>query len=41
MFFRAGGDPMIHYLHGWWELEDGEALEITTNIADCEGGISN
>lgn len=37
MFFRAGGDPMIHYLHGWWELEDGEALEITTNIADCEG----
>lgn len=37
MFFKAGGDPMIHYLHGWWELEDGQALKITSEIPDCEG----
>lgn len=37
MFSRAGGDPMIHYLHGWWELGDGEALRITTSIPNCEG----
>ena len=37
MFIKAGGDPMIHYLHGWWELGDDEALQITTNIPECEG----
>ena len=37
MFIKAGGDPMIHYLHGWWELEAGQALRITTPIPDCEG----
>lgn len=37
MFFAAGGDPMIHYLHGWWELQRGQALEITSAIPDCEG----
>ncbi len=37
MFFKAGGDPMIFYLHGWWELAQGEALEITTRVPDCEG----
>jgi len=37
MFIKAGGDPMIHYLHGWWELEEGQALRITSAIPDCEG----
>lgn len=37
MFFKAGGDPMIYYLHGWWELEEGQALRITSSIPDCEG----
>ncbi|MEP3890579.1 MAG: DUF1214 domain-containing protein [Hellea sp.] len=37
MFFKAGGDPMIHYLHGWWELGDNQALQITSSIPDCEG----
>lgn len=36
-FFKAGGDPMIFYLHGWWELEPGQALKITTEVPDCEG----
>ena len=37
MFFKAGGDPTIFYLHGWWELKPGEALKITTHIPECEG----
>jgi len=37
MFIRAGGDPMIYYLHGWWELGDREYLKITSEIPDCEG----
>jgi len=37
MFVKAGGDPMIYYLHGWWELADDEALQITSPIPDCEG----
>jgi hypothetical protein len=37
MFQKAGGDPMIYYLHGWWELGPGEALKISTNIPACEG----
>jgi len=37
MFIRAGGDPMIYYLHGWWELADGEYLKITSEIPECEG----
>lgn len=37
MFIRAGGDPMIFYFHGWWELGDGEALKIDTHIPECEG----
>ena len=37
MFIKAGGDPMIYYLHGWWELEEGQALRITSPIPDCEG----
>lgn len=37
MFIKAGGDPMIHYLHGWWEIEDNQALRITSSLPDCEG----
>jgi len=37
MFSKAGGDPMIHYLHGWWELEPHQALQIHSVIPDCEG----
>lgn len=36
-FIAAGGDPMIHYLHGWWELAPDEALRIHAHIPDCEG----
>ena len=35
MFFKAGGDPTIFYLHGWWELKPGEALQIDTRIPEC------
>lgn len=34
-FFRAGGDPTIFYLHGWWQLGPGEALRIDTRIPEC------
>lgn len=34
-FFRAGGDPTIFYLHGWWQLAPGEALRIDTRIPEC------
>ena len=37
MFVKAGGDPMIHYLHGWWSLEADEVMEIKTEIPECEG----
>jgi len=37
MFIKAGGDPMIYYLHGWWELEGNQALKITSPIPKCEG----
>lgn len=35
MFWRAGGDPTIHYLHGYWRLARDEALIIHTRIPDC------
>ena len=36
MFQKAGGDPAIFYVHGYWTLEPGEALLIDTPIPDCE-----
>ncbi len=36
MFQRAGGDPAIYYLHGYWELGPDEALEIASPIPDCQ-----
>ena len=37
MFFRAGGDAMIYYLHGYWDIPSGKGLKIRTSIPDCEG----
>ena len=37
LFFKAGGDPMIYYLHGWWELKPGESLKIQSAIPESEG----
>jgi hypothetical protein len=35
MFQRAGGDPEIFYLHGYWQLGPGEAWVIETAVPDC------
>ena len=35
MFQRAGGDPEIHYLHGYWRLAPDEAWVIETDVPDC------
>ncbi len=36
MFFRAGGDPNIFYLHGYWSLRPDEALVIEVKPPECE-----
>lgn len=35
MFQRAGGDPEIFYLHGYWALEPGQAWVIETEVPDA------
>ncbi|WP_028926562.1 DUF1214 domain-containing protein [Pseudonocardia acaciae] len=35
MFQRAGGDPEIFYLHGYWTLRPDQAWVITTDVPDC------
>jgi uncharacterized protein DUF1214 len=35
LFQRAGGDPEIFYLHGYWSLRPGEAWVIETEVPDC------
>lgn len=35
MFQRAGGDPEIFYLHGYWTLDPGKAWVIETDVPDC------
>lgn len=35
MFQRAGGDPTLFYLHGYWALEPDQAWVITTEVPDC------
>lgn len=35
MFQKAGGDPDIFYLHGYWELGPDEAWVIETEVPDC------
>jgi hypothetical protein len=33
---RGGGDPRIHYIHGYWSLAPNEALVVDTEVAaDC------
>jgi hypothetical protein len=32
---RAGGDPEIYYLHGYWHLAPGEAWVLETDVPDC------
>lgn len=34
-FQRAGGDPEIYYLHGYWTLRPGEAWVIDTEVPNC------
>lgn len=34
-FQRGGGDPNIHYLHGYWELKANQAWVLRTNIPKC------
>ena len=36
MFQRAGGDPNIFYLHGYWSLQEEQGLLIKTDIPECE-----
>ena len=35
MFQKVGGDPSIHYVHGYWQLAPDEALVIDTEIPAC------
>jgi len=35
IFQNVGGDPNIHYLHGYWRLKPGEAWVIETEVPDC------
>ncbi|MBS0366899.1 MAG: DUF1214 domain-containing protein [Proteobacteria bacterium] len=35
-FFKAGGDPNIFYLHGYWRLQRDEALVIDFTPPQCE-----
>lgn len=36
MFLKAGGDPQIFYIHGYWRLEPNQAWVIRTEIPECE-----
>lgn len=36
MFVKAGGDPSIFYVHGYWKLAPDEALVIETDLPECE-----
>ena len=36
MFQKAGGDPNIYYLHGYWELKDDQGLLVKTKIPICD-----
>ena len=35
MFQRAGGDPEIFYLHGYWALQTGQCWVIETEVPDA------
>jgi hypothetical protein len=34
--YRTGGDPLIYYLHGYWQLATDEALLIESEVPECE-----
>ncbi|HQR04399.1 MAG: DUF1214 domain-containing protein [Proteobacteria bacterium] len=36
VFQTAGGDPNIQYYHGYWQLEEDEAMVIETTVPPCE-----
>jgi hypothetical protein len=36
LFRKAGGDPNIFYLHGYWEIAPDEALVIDTPVPECD-----
>jgi hypothetical protein len=36
LFVKAGGDPNIFYLHGYWQVAVDEALVIETAVPECE-----
>jgi hypothetical protein len=36
MFQKVGGDPSIHYVHGYWQLAPDEALVIDAEIPRCK-----
>lgn len=35
-FYKAGGDPRIFYIHGYWSLQRDEALLIDTPVPECD-----
>ncbi len=34
--YRTGGDPLIYYLHGFWQLAPDEALVIESEVPECD-----
>ena len=36
LFIRAGGDPAIHYLHGYWAVPEDQALVVRIRPPECE-----
>jgi hypothetical protein len=34
-YTKGGGDPRIHYIHGYWNLAPGQALVVDTDVVDC------
>jgi hypothetical protein len=36
MFIKAGGDPQIFYVHGYWQLAPGDMLVLKTAEPACE-----
>lgn len=35
IFQKVGGDPNIHYLHGYWSLQPDQAWVIETEVPEC------
>ena len=41
MFQKVGGDPNIHYVHGYWRLAPDEALVVETECRAARSGTSS